>query len=103
MIKWSTCNTGHYGSGKRHSCRIQIPIDKTIALSSVEDNYMAMAMAMLVQERIWVMQLLQIMGHPFDRPIQQFVDNHRAIAIAIKKRWLSYPSKSCRDPVSFIR
>nr|CCA23660.1 putative polyprotein [Albugo laibachii Nc14] len=59
-----------------HKSRLQ----KSVALSSAEAEYMAMSMC--VQEIMWVKQLLREMGHPFGRPIQLFVDNQSAIAIA---------------------
>nr|CCA16573.1 putative polyprotein [Albugo laibachii Nc14] len=55
-------------------------LQKSVTLSSAEAEYMAMTIC--VQEIFWVKHLLQEMGHPFERPIQFFVENQSAIVIA---------------------
>lgn len=75
----------HYGHGTPvlYESRIQ----KSVALSSAEAELMAMSMC--VQEIIWVKQILLQFGHPFERPIQLFVDNQSAISIATKNGYQS--------------
>ena len=46
-------------------------LQKSVALSSAEAEYIAMSMC--VQEILWVKQILLELGHPFERPIQLFV------------------------------
>nr|CCA21616.1 putative polyprotein [Albugo laibachii Nc14] len=62
-------------------------LQKSVALSSAEAEYMAMSMC--GANILWVKQILLEMGHPFEGPIQLFVDNQSAIAIPRNDRYQS--------------
>nr|CCA22186.1 putative polyprotein [Albugo laibachii Nc14] len=62
-------------------------LQKSVALSSAEAEYMVMSMC--AKEILWVKQILLEMGHSIGRPIQIFGDNQSAIAIATNDAYQS--------------